>query len=390
MNGSTALDSAQPARARRTWDRFAHWPASRARVALVVLVAMLVAAALTPLDAGDDPQDARPHPLAELVAGDAGPDRRDDDLLLYDAVIERLQNGERYYDFIVEEHRKRQYAVTPGVAVRLPTLAYIDAWLGPGGQMAVSLALLLSVLAAWWRRLAEEPGGLERRRIALALVFMGTSLCLNRHYFVMHELWAGALLALSFGLHGPGRWGASLAAAALALFIRELCLPFVLLMAAVALYRRDWSQSVAWSMLALCFLMALSAHSSAIAARSVEGDHHQSWLTLRGLPGFLTLVVHSSSLRVVPEFLAAPIVMLAIVGWLGWRSPAGVFGSLLYLGYGVGFMIAGRPDNFYWGVLIVPVLFVGLAFMPRAVTSLVEAAAARSGGTTALQERSLP
>ena len=67
-------------------------------------------------------------------------------------------------------------------------------------------------------RLGEEPGGARLQRIGTALMFLGGSLGLNRSYFVLHELWAGMLLALAFALHRPGRkWGAALAAAALAL-----------------------------------------------------------------------------------------------------------------------------------------------------------------------------
>ena len=66
--------------------------------------------------------------------------------------------------------------------------------------------------------------------------------------------------------------------------------------------------------------------------------------------------------------------MLPIAGWAGWRSPAGAFGTLLYLGYGLLFMLAGRPDNSYWGAMIAPAMFIGLAFAPRAMTSLALAA----------------
>jgi hypothetical protein len=38
-----------------------------------------------------------------------------------------------------------------------------------------------------------------------------------------------------------------------------------------------------------------------------------------------------------------------ILGWAGWRSEAGATATLLFLGYGLLFMIAGRDDNFYWG-----------------------------------------
>jgi hypothetical protein len=54
-----------------------------------------------------------------------------------------------------------------------------------------------------------------------------------------------------------------------------------------------------------------------------------------------------------------------------------VFGTLLYLGYGAAFMIAGRPDNFYWGAVVAPAMFMGLAFAPRALSSLTRAGFAK-------------
>jgi hypothetical protein len=63
-----------------------------------------------------------------------------------------------------------------------------------------------------------------------------------------------------------------------------------------------------------------------------------------------------------------------VLGWSGWRSPAGSFATLLYLGYGAAFMIAGRNDNFYWGAMIAPTMFIGLAFAPIALRGLLTAA----------------
>ncbi|MFC3213712.1 hypothetical protein [Novosphingobium panipatense] len=37
-------------------------------------------------------------------------------------------------------------------------------------------------------------------------------------------------------------------------------------------------------------------------------------------------------------------------------------------------MIAGRWDNFYWGAMIAPTLFVGLVFAPRAAAAGPEGA----------------
>lgn len=357
------------------WDRFAYWTPLLARLALMALAALLIASALVPIEAGKSSVSTRS--FAENLAGDGDAPRRkrDDDLALYDTAIERIARGENYYDFIAGEHRAARYPVRPGLAVRLPTLAYLDAWLGVPGQIAAALVLLIAVLLAWWRRLGEEPGGAEHRLVAMAMLCFGASLGLNRYFFVLHELWSGMLLALAFGLHRPGRWGGALVAAALALAIREHALPFVLLMAAMACWRRDWKEGAAWSVLALAFLAALAVHLHLVAALALPGDPlSPSWLALRGLSGWLSNVVLSTNLRFLPHWLAGPLVILFVFGWTGWRSAAGAFGSLLYLGYGLAFMIAGRADNYYWGAMVGPALAIGFAFTPRALASLVRAA----------------
>lgn len=372
--GGSVLPAPAPA---PEWDRFASWPQTPARLALLILVFMLLLAAVVPISAGKSTVSTQT--FAENLVGEKGEERpRDDDLALYDRAIERIQGGEHYHDFIVEEQRRSDYPVSPGLAVRLPTLAYIDAALGLTGQTIAAVLLMLAVMAAWWRRLGEEQGTSDKRLLILAFLFLGASLGVNRYYFTLHELWAGMLLALSFALHRPGKWGASLAVAALALFIRELALPFVALMAAMAFWRRDWREGAAWIALALAFLAVLVVHLSIIADQVLPTDRHgPPWFVMRGMSGWLSNVVLSSNLRFLPHFLAGPAVILALLGWIGWRTPAGLFGTFLFAGYGLAFAIAGRGDNFYWGAIIAPAMFIGFAFVPMALRSLFAAAAAK-------------
>ncbi len=363
------------------WIRFAHWPMLPARLLLLALTLMLVAAAIVPINAGTSTIATRN--AFDFTNKTKLPERqRDEDLQLYDRAIERIARGENYYSFIVAEHRKANYPVRPGFAVRLPTLAYIEAYIGLPGQFAAAVLLLVASLLVWWRRLAEEPGGLDKQMIALALLFVGISLGLNRYYFVLHELWAGSLLVLSFGLHrvdqqngGNGKWLASLAVAALALAIREFSLPFVLLMGAMAFWRGDRGEGLAWTALALVFLALLRVHLNLIEAQVLPTDPpSSSWLVMRGLSGWLSNVVLSSNIRSVPHWLAGPLVILMVFGWASWRSAAGSFGTLLFLGYGLFFMLAGRGDNFYWGAMIAPAMFLGLAFVSDGFRSLWGAA----------------
>ena len=358
------------------WDRFAGWDRWPARILLLVVAALLVLAAIAPLSAS---LDGKPSEVPSLI-DDGPPDgqtesERDDDLAFYDRVIERVGHGENYYDFIVEEQRARDYPVRPGLAVRLPTLAWIHACLGEPAMIALAIALLFACIWAWWKRLGEEPGGVRFRLLGTALMAMGGSLGLNRSFFVLHELWAGMLIALAFGLHRPGRWGAALFVAALALALRELVLPFVLLMAAMAAWRKDWREATAWIMLVAVFAAIMVWHLSLIAVQEVPSDPvGPDWLVLRGLSGWLGNIVLSSNLRLLPHELASPVVILMALGWAGWKSSAGTTGTFLYLGYGLAFMLAGRANNFYWGAVVAPAMFIGLAFLPMALPSLVRAA----------------
>lgn len=378
------------------WDRFAGWPAGLARAVLAVMALMVVASAWIPQTVGHGQVASVPS----IISG--GKERpRDGDLALYDTAVHRIRAGEGYYSFIVAEHRRQHYPVRPGLAVRLPTMAYLDAAMGAEGDataplaVAVAAALMASVVYVWWLRLGAEGCSPEQRRFGAALVFLGASLGLARYYFVLHELWAGMLVALAFGLWRPGKWFGAFAAAALALAIRELTLPFVLLMAAQAVLRwRDGAagargEALAWIALVAAFGVGLGVHLHLIAMQVTSADPlGPSWFAMRGLDGWLSNVILSSDLRFLPHWLAGPVVVAMLLGWAGWRSAAGAFGIVLYMGYGLAFMIAGRDDNFYWGAMITPALFVGLAFAPMAVRSLWRAAVGsgvRSGAAFALQ-----
>jgi len=85
-------------------------------------------------------------------------------------------------------------------------------------------------------------------------------------------------------------------------------------------------------------------------------------------------VILPSNLRYFDYRVSAVLVVLALLGWAGWRSDTGRLGFLFFAGYAALFMIAGRWENFYWGWLTAPAMMIGLAFVPRALLSLSRAA----------------
>lgn len=354
------------------FDRFAQWPRGAACAALAVIVLVLLAAAWTA------PGRSTPGLAAPAGASAPAAAQRDYDLQLYDRIAQRVAAGENYYAAAVAEQRAHDFPVRPGLAVRLPTLAFLTAWLGSGGLLVLALLLGIGILAAWWKRLGEEPGGIDRRIIAVLLLAVGSLIGLKPQYLALHEVWAGLLLALGGGLHRPGRWRAAWLPVALALAIRELALPFVLLLAAFAAWRRDWRELAAWLVLILLFALGLAWHLHEVGKYLLPSDRPSpGWLAFRGLSGWTGNIVDSSVLHLLPPRLAAPLALLPLVGWAAWKSPAGGFYTLLFAGYGVLFMIAGRANNFYWALVMVPAWFVGYAFLPMALRSLFAAATGR-------------
>ena len=72
--------------------------------------------------------------------------------------------------------------------------------------------------------------------------------------------------------------------------------------------------------------------------------------------------------------LDAALFLMVGIGIRQLSRVAALTGLLLYAGYCVFFMLAGRDNNFYWGLLLVGGYAIGLAFVPRALWSLARRA----------------
>lgn len=310
---------------------------------------------------------AATRPYAPVSAGN----RDNEDLHLYSSIIRRVAAGESYYAVAADEHRKGHYPLRPFVTMRLPTLALVSAELGRTAMTALLFALVLATMCAWWTRLAHNYDDAGRRISAIGLLLAGMMAAFWRDFIVLHELWAGILLALAFALHRPRRWLPSLLVAACALAIRELALPFVLLWGAFALYGRRWREAGAIAIVVASFAMLMTWHAAQVGAVTTAADPASpGWTALGGWTAFVRTMQMPSALRAFPPAIGSAVIVLTLFGWASWRSTAGLFGTLMFTGYGVIFMILGRPDNFYWGFMVVPTFLIGLSFLPRAIYDL--------------------
>jgi len=358
-----------------TASRWASLDRRRAIGLLLILIALLIAASWGAATAGSNVV-----PIA--APGTNAPHPPNHDLILYESISNRVAAGEDYYAAAADELRRGDYPLKPFVAFRLPTLAMAAAWLGRPGLLILQWSLFAAMLAAWWVRLNGQFADRGRRVSAVMLAAAGVAVAVTGRFLYLHEVWAGTLIALSLALHRPGRWGWSLAVAALALAIRELSLPYVLLMAALALWRRDWREFAGWTAISLLFGAILMWHQAAVAAVVLPSDPASpGWAALGGWAGMLRTFYLAGPLRWLPAVVAAPIIILALFGWASWKSATGLAATLMYSGYGLAFMLFGRANNFYWGLMVAPAFLLGLAFLPRAFSDLARAIEPRRAGS---------
>jgi hypothetical protein len=301
------------------------------------------------------------------------------DLTLYRNVISRVAGGEGYYPAIVDLHRNGSFPLRPFIVVRLPTLAVVSSMLGMPVVTGVLWALLLAVVVAWWVRLDGAFASPPRRIIALALIVFGLIFNAHPEVVVVHEVWAGLLMALSWAVHrserGLLRWLPSVLLGLMAVLVRETALPFVLLMAAFALWQRQWLEMVGWGSVATIFAAVMAVHADQVAAVTNLADlPSEGWTNFGGWPFFVFAMRRMTQLMLLPPWAGAALVPLIMLGWASWRSSAGLFGVLLFGGYGLILMILGRPENFYWALMVAPTFLLGLAFLPEALSALLSAA----------------
>jgi len=284
------------------------------------------------------------------------PDIKDPDL--YAAVVSRVAGGENYYAVLREELPARGYAVRPLFHWRLPTLAWLLAALPPTWAAVCLWTIGGLAIAAW------TPILRPRWYLAPGLLFLAPLwLAFDAPSIYLHELWAGELIALSLALWiRESRW--ALLAAAAALAIREHAALFVVIVA-MAEAMRSWKRAMPWIGLLVAGAIGFAIHATQVLSATPDG-------LLKGWGSTLgwAFAVKTSQVNVL--LIAAPFWVAALASSAGivmlwhWRSTGGRVTASVVTIYMVTFAIAGRPDNWYWGLLIGPLLPLGLIARPRA------------------------
>ncbi len=348
-----------------TPSRFAALSTTQARIGLALLALLLLSTLLAL---------ATPGPPA--VSHDPARRAQDQtDVVLYESIVDGVRHGGSYYPVAADALRMGNYPMRPFVTFRLPTLAMVQAALPPLATTILLYALAAATALAWFARLRPAFSRGPPLIVAMALLGGGMIAFVQPDLAAFHEIWAGLFVALSLALRRSENWLPAVAFGLVAVLIRETAGLYLALMLVFALLGGHRREASGWAgaILILALVLALHAHAVAQVVRPLD-PASPGWAGHLGFGFFVRTMTISTALGIVPIWFAAPLVGLALFGWAAWRDELGLRVLTLLSGYAAVLAIFGRTDTFYWGLLVAPVMLVGLAFALDGVRDLIAAA----------------
>ncbi|KAA1379671.1 hypothetical protein [Aeromicrobium fastidiosum] len=304
---------------------------------------------------------------------EADPDKTD--VALYQAISERMGDGESYYVAVAAEQPARGFPTSPAVTVREPTLAWLTSTAGEGTAYGILLAL--AAVAIGLSIVCFDSLTRTRAEWAVASVVgaVGVAALCSPDGVWIHETWAG-LLTYVAALAATRHWfWPALIALLAACVVRELALPAGLAVLAAAWPRLSVRRRLASVVAVAGFLAFYGWHVLQVGRMSAGASEPSSgWLDVNGWPFFVNAAWFSTVLTVAPVLVAVLLVPLALLGWVLHDSVDARPVAAVLVAYALVFAVVGRDNNLYWGILFGPLLLPGLAFAPRAVARLTRAA----------------
>ena len=183
----------------------------------------------------------------------------------------------------------------------------------------------------------------------------------------------GQGIALSLAAFGTNRGRVGVAAGLAALFLRELAAPYCLVCLGLAVYQRRRGEVAAWLVGLTAYGIYFAVHALRVLPLIGAHDvaHAQGWLRFGGVAFVISTVQMNAYLMLLPQWVTALYLPIAMLGFAGWNSGAGQRAALTAAAYTIAFGIAGHDFNQYWGSMTAPLLALGAARFPAAMRDLV-------------------
>jgi hypothetical protein len=290
-------------------------------------------------------------------------------------VTQRVHAGQSYYDALGGELQARGYPTRSVFNWRTPLHLELIAHL-PSLAWARVLLLLAAVCAIG---LSTAAMCRDRRYalacLQLAIMCLPLAIATMTEAVLFAEVWSGVWIAISVGCYALGWRYAGASAGLLALFFRELALPYALIGAILAYRERRWRELIVWLAGIGGYTIYLGLHAMQVLSRippSAVGPGMARWIQFGGLR-FLLITSRAGLLLGFPFGVAALYLPLAVLGLAGWRGPVGVRVTATVAAYLLAFSVAGAPSmNFYWGAIYTPLLAFGAARAVPALRDILE------------------
>jgi hypothetical protein len=317
--------------------------------------------------------------LSPLAGGRVGkPMRGAGDVALYQAEVQRVHDGQQYYQAIGTELRERGYPTGSVFNWRTPLPVWLIGSLPAVvlGKALLGFLALLVVLLAFGAIAREENNSIGRPLLCVLLLSGPLLFCIIGELFVMPVLWSGVLIALSICAYGTGRWRLGLAAGLAAVFLRELALPYCLLAAALAYWNKRRGETLAWAAGLAVFFLLFALHCLYVNQLILPADrmHPHGWMRFGGAGFVIAVAQVNAYLLLLPQWVTALYLAAALFGFAGWNTPFGQRAGLTACLFLAGLAVVGQDFNQYWGCLVAPLLCLGVARFPASLRDALHAA----------------
>jgi hypothetical protein len=345
--------------------RFDSFSARDCAITLVALIMVLVASLLSPTYVA--PALHLPQVAADGQTGSIA------DTQLYKNIIARMSKGEGYYVVTADEHRRHDFPLKPFITVRSPTLAWIHASLGPTLTLALFGLLIAAAMLSWMPLMGQMNRFGFEGYFVFTLVIVSVMLLISPPFHFYHETWAAALIAISLALWVQERIALSVMAGLTAVLLRDLAMPYMAMMTVLAVYERRWSETRAWSIGIGFAGLIYALHCWKVNTLLLPDDlSSPGWSGFGGWPYLIATVKETSLMVFLPYWAIKLALPLSLFGWIACRSGLGLRVSGLLFGYATALMLFARDPNMYWGILIMPFVLAGLAFVPAGIMALCQ------------------
>ncbi|RUP09347.1 hypothetical protein [Hyphomicrobium sp.] len=298
------------------------------------------------------------------------------DAALYARIVDRLRHGENYYSAAHIELLTGHYYPTLSVFNwRTPLLMSLVA-LAPSTLWAqIVLATITLIAGAMGVYLVNREGNLDVAGPLACLLIVSLCTSLVPGAVLFGEVVGGVLILASCCCYGLRLWLPGMLLALLALFVRELAAPYVVICLGLALLQGRRGELALGIAGLAAYAVYFLFHMHAVAAQlgpDDMADPSGGWIAFGGLHFLAGTAASNGAFVLAPVWISAALLPVAFLGLCAF--PSGARMAMTVAAYAMLFCIAGKPFNVYWGALYTPLLSFGLVWAPFALRDLLTVA----------------